>query len=70
MSGPAQDRRHSRLTLDERDGGFSSGPRVVEGDPVTAQPEALQAALDGSLRAWLEGLKRTAEGGPARRAGV
>jgi len=32
-----------------------------EGDPVTAQPEALQAALDESLRAWLENLKRKAE---------
>ena len=36
-----------------------------EGDPVAAQPESLQAALDGSLRAWLENLKRAAE----RRAG-
>jgi uncharacterized protein YndB with AHSA1/START domain len=36
-----------------------------EGDPVAAQPESLQAALDASLRAWLENLKRAAE----RRAG-
>jgi hypothetical protein len=33
-----------------------------EGEPVTAQVETLQVALDGSLRAWLENLKRTAEG--------
>ena len=32
-----------------------------EGDPVTAQAEALQGALDASLRAWLENLKRSAE---------
>lgn len=32
-----------------------------EGEPVIAQVEALQAALDGSLRSWLENLKRTAE---------
>jgi uncharacterized protein YndB with AHSA1/START domain len=33
-----------------------------QGEPIAAQPEAMQAALDGSLRAWLENLKRTAEG--------
>ena len=38
-----------------------------EGEPVTAQVETLQVALDGSLRAWLENLKRTAE---ARSAGT
>jgi uncharacterized protein YndB with AHSA1/START domain len=32
-----------------------------EGAPVEAQVETLQGALDGSLRAWLENLKRTAE---------
>ena len=32
-----------------------------EGEPVTAQVETLQGALDASLRAWLENLKRTAE---------
>jgi Polyketide cyclase / dehydrase and lipid transport len=32
-----------------------------EGEPVEAQVETLQGALDGSLRAWLENLKRTAE---------
>jgi uncharacterized protein YndB with AHSA1/START domain len=35
-----------------------------EGEPVTAQVETLQVALDGSLRAWLENLKRTAEDRP------
>jgi uncharacterized protein YndB with AHSA1/START domain len=33
-----------------------------EGEPVLAQTEVLQAALDASLRNWLENLKRTAEG--------
>lgn len=32
-----------------------------EGEPVRAQAEMLQEALDGSLRAWLENLKRAAE---------
>ena len=32
-----------------------------EGEPVEAQAETLQGALDGSLRAWLENLKRAAE---------
>lgn len=32
-----------------------------EGEPVDAQVETLQAALDGSLRVWLENLKRAAE---------
>jgi len=33
-----------------------------EGDPVTAQAETLQGALDASLEAWLGNLKRAAEG--------
>ncbi len=32
-----------------------------QGEPVSAQVETLQGALDASLRAWLENLKRTAE---------
>jgi len=32
-----------------------------EGEPVDAQTETLQQALDGSLHQWLENLKRTAE---------
>lgn len=49
-------------TLDEQeDGVLVRTAESWEGDPITAQPEAMQAALDGSLRAWLENLKRTAE---------
>lgn len=40
-----------------------------EGEPVTAQVETLQGALDGSLRAWLENLKRTAEAKDEARSG-
>lgn len=32
-----------------------------EGEPVSAQAEMLQGALDASLHNWLENLKRTAE---------
>jgi hypothetical protein len=32
-----------------------------EGEAVRAQPETLQQALDASLRAWLDNLKRAAE---------
>ena len=31
-----------------------------DGDPVRAQPEEMQQALDGSLRAWLQSLKHKA----------
>ena len=49
-------------TLDERDDGvLVRTAESWEGDPVTAQTEALQAALDGSLRGWLENLKQEAE---------
>ena len=49
-------------TFDERgDGVLVRTAESWEGDPVTAQPETLQPALDGSLRAWLENLKREAE---------
>jgi uncharacterized protein YndB with AHSA1/START domain len=51
-------------TLDEQDDGvLVKTAESWEGDPVTAQPEALQAALDRSLRNWLEYLKRAAERG-------
>jgi uncharacterized protein YndB with AHSA1/START domain len=51
-------------TLDEQDDGvLVKTAESWEGDPVTAQPEALQAALDRSLRNWLENLKRAAERG-------
>jgi uncharacterized protein YndB with AHSA1/START domain len=32
-----------------------------DGDPVRAQPEEMQQALDSSLRAWLQSLKHKAE---------
>jgi uncharacterized protein YndB with AHSA1/START domain len=49
-------------TLEEQDEGvLVRTAESWEGEPVRAQPETLQAALDGSLRAWLEDLKRRAE---------
>jgi uncharacterized protein YndB with AHSA1/START domain len=49
-------------TLDEQDDGvLVRTAESWEGDPVAAQPDGLQAALDASLRAWLENLKRAAE---------
>ncbi|MFL5824965.1 MAG: SRPBCC family protein [Thermoleophilaceae bacterium] len=49
-------------TLTEQDGGvLVHTEESWEGDPVAAQPEALQGALDASLRTWLENLKRTVE---------
>jgi uncharacterized protein YndB with AHSA1/START domain len=49
-------------TLTEQDGGvLVHTEESWEGDPVTARPEAMQGALDASLRTWLESLKRTAE---------
>jgi Polyketide cyclase / dehydrase and lipid transport len=49
-------------TFDEQDDGvLVRTAESWEGDPVKAQPEQLQAALDASLRAWLENLKRAAE---------
>ena len=49
-------------TLEEQDGGvLVHTEESWEGEPVTAQTEALQGALDASLRAWLENLKREAE---------
>ncbi len=32
-----------------------------DGDPVRAQPEEMQQAVDGSLRGWLQILKHKAE---------
>jgi uncharacterized protein YndB with AHSA1/START domain len=43
------------------EGAFVRTAESWEGDPVTANVETLQGALDGSLRAWLENLKRIAE---------
>ena len=38
-----------------------------DGDPVRAEPEEMQQALDGSLRAWLQSLKHKAEAQPQGR---
>ncbi len=52
-------------TLDEREGSvLVSTAESWEGDAVSAQTGPLQAALDQSLRSWLENLKRTAENRP------
>jgi uncharacterized protein YndB with AHSA1/START domain len=61
--GPAQGIAAVHVwTLEERDDGvLVHTEESWEGDPVTAQTEALQGALDASLRAWLENLKREAE---------
>ena len=49
-------------TLDEREGCvLVSTAESWEGDPVSAQAGPMQAALDQSLRNWLENLKRAAE---------
>ncbi len=49
-------------TLTERgDGVLVHTEESWEGEPVLAQTETLQAALDGSLRGWLENLKLAAE---------
>ncbi len=49
-------------TLEPReDGVLVRTAESWDGEPVTAQAETLQGALDGSLRNWLENLKRTAE---------
>jgi uncharacterized protein YndB with AHSA1/START domain len=49
-------------TLSERDDGvLVHTEESWEGDPVLVQTETLQAALDGSLRSWLENLKHAAE---------
>ncbi|MDQ6853580.1 MAG: hypothetical protein M3046_07780 [Actinomycetota bacterium] len=47
--------------LPQDDGVLVRTAESWEGDPVTAQPETMQGALDQSLRGWLENLKRTAE---------
>lgn len=49
-------------TLTERDDGvLVHTEESWDGDPVLAQTETLQEALDASLRGWLENLKRAAE---------
>jgi hypothetical protein len=53
----------------QQDGVLVRTEESWEGEPVNAQAEVLQPALDGSLRNWLENLKRAAEDsvGPATR---
>jgi uncharacterized protein YndB with AHSA1/START domain len=49
-------------TLDpQADGVLVRTEESWEGEPIHAQVEAMQGLLDGSLRNWLESLKRTAE---------
>ena len=49
-------------TLESRaDGVLVRTVESWEGEPVAAQAETLQGALDVSLRNWLQNLKRTAE---------
>jgi hypothetical protein len=64
--GPAQGIMAVHVwTLDEQAGSvLVSTAESWEGDPVSAQVGPLQAALDESLRNWLENLKRTAEERP------
>lgn len=61
--GPAQGITAVHVwTFDEQAGGVRvSTAESWQGDAVAAQPEAMQAALDDSLRTWLENLKRAAE---------
>jgi uncharacterized membrane protein len=61
--GPAQGivAVHAWTFTERDDGVLVHTEESWEGEPVIAQTEALQAALDASLRAWLENLKRTAE---------
>ena len=61
--GPAQGivAVHVWTFEEQADGVLVRTAESWEGDPVTAQPETMQAALDGSLRTWLENLKRAAE---------
>jgi hypothetical protein len=49
-------------TLEEQDDGvLVRTEESWEGERVSADPEAMQSALDASLRAWLENLRRAAE---------
>lgn len=61
--GPAQGTTAVHVwTLDPQDDGvLVKTQESWEGDPVDAQVETLQGALDKSLRDWLENLKRASE---------
>jgi uncharacterized protein YndB with AHSA1/START domain len=62
-SGPAQgiSAVHAWTLEPQEDGFLVKTQESWEGEPVDAQVETLQGALDKSLRDWLENLKRTAE---------
>jgi uncharacterized protein YndB with AHSA1/START domain len=66
--GPAQGivAVHVWMLEPQEDGVLVRTEESWEGEPVDAQVEALQGALDASLRAWLENLKRAAESGTSR----
>jgi uncharacterized protein YndB with AHSA1/START domain len=61
--GPAQGILAAHAwTFDAGDDGVLVGTEESwEGEPVEAQVEVLQAALDASLRGWLENLRRRSE---------
>jgi uncharacterized protein YndB with AHSA1/START domain len=61
--GPAQGIVAVHLwTLDERNAGVMVHTEESwEGEPIEARVPEMQAALDGSLHAWLRNLKQTAE---------
>jgi uncharacterized protein YndB with AHSA1/START domain len=61
--GPAQgiSAVHVWTLEPQEDGVLVKTQESWEGEPVDAQVETLQGALDKSLRDWLENLKRTAE---------
>jgi uncharacterized protein YndB with AHSA1/START domain len=62
--GPAQDivAVHVWTLAEQEDGVLVRTEESWEGEPVAAQAEELQTALDESLRTWLQNLKRAAEG--------
>lgn len=62
-SGPAQgiSAVHVWTLEPQEDGVLVKTQESWEGQPVDAQVETLQGALDKSLRDWLENLQRTAE---------
>ena len=62
-SGPAQGISAVHVwTLEPQDAGvLVKTEESWEGEPVDAQVETMQGALDKSLRDWLQNLKRTAE---------
>jgi uncharacterized protein YndB with AHSA1/START domain len=62
-SGPAQGIMaiHVWTMTPSEDGVLVHTEESWDGDPVRAQPEEMQQALDSSLRAWLQSLKHEAE---------